>query len=48
MTYGKPEIVVLSRAVDAIQFHQGKPSTASYDNIVVTQRATAMAYEADE
>jgi hypothetical protein len=48
MTYSKPEIVVLSPAVDAIQFHQGKPSTASYDNIVVTQKATAMAYEADE
>jgi len=48
MNYNKPELVVLPRAVDAIQFHQRKPSTLSYDNIVVTEKATAMAYEADE
>jgi hypothetical protein len=48
MNYSKPELVVLSRAVDGIQFHQGKPSNKSYDNIVVTETATAMAYEADE
>ena len=48
MTYNKPELVVLSRAVDAIQYHLGKPDRASFDNITVTEKATAMAYEADE
>jgi len=49
MTYNKPKLVVLGRAVLAIQSGQNKPNF-NLDNVDVNHpmNATATAYESDE
>lgn len=48
MKYSKPEVVVVSRAVDAIEHMAPKPSSPAFDSAADAYIDSVNAYEADE